>query len=447
MRTKQFHAMYVLGCFEDRITFYTQQVRALILIKSLWQEQRINEQTRIAVVGAGAGGVTAAMAAAKKGCSVTLYERKDHILPLQSTANHRHLHPHIYDWPAAGSLNTDANLPILNWQADSAETVIKKLAEEITEFQAEQKAQGLAPMQIATEHTVNGFSHHGSQIRLGFAGKPRTKSFDLVILAPGFGLEPTHPTDKLSLADNIDIQLDHYWKPDGLDSVSDKPRTILIAGTGDGGLIDLARSTIYSQPKGLIQNGFNHGQMIEQMTQYDTLTELAHLFQETDKAVRNRPWVENCSPDSDLYNEYADVFDQFPRKQALLDWITAFQRQDTVVWLNYRDIGLFNLRSSLLNRTLAFLLSEAGLFHSLWGDITAFRKSNHQYQITLGHGGHWEDVLFDEVILRIGPKTDFFEAQFKQLTEDVKQFRTYARAFPRPELNNETRRFFEDDGI
>jgi hypothetical protein len=91
----------VLGCFEQRVTLYSQQVRALNLIYALLEERVVPPEGCIAVIGAGAAGMTAAAAAAFKGCRVVLLEQQSDLLSLQSGNMTRWLHPHIYDWPSA----------------------------------------------------------------------------------------------------------------------------------------------------------------------------------------------------------------------------------------------------------------------------------------------------------------------------------------------------------
>ena len=58
---------YVLGCFDTRITFYAQQVRALELAYALQHEHLIPAGARIAVIGRGAAGITFAAALALQG--------------------------------------------------------------------------------------------------------------------------------------------------------------------------------------------------------------------------------------------------------------------------------------------------------------------------------------------------------------------------------------------
>src|SRR4051812_48144348 len=69
------NGVYLLGCLERRVTLFSQQMRALNLIYSLFEEERVGTGDRVAVVGGGAAGLTAAVAAALCGCHVTLLEK------------------------------------------------------------------------------------------------------------------------------------------------------------------------------------------------------------------------------------------------------------------------------------------------------------------------------------------------------------------------------------
>src|SRR5689334_6768797 len=72
--------LYVIGCFERRITLYSQQVRALNLIWALADQGKLKNGTSVLVIGAGAAGLTAAAGAAKLGAKVKVLERTPQIL-------------------------------------------------------------------------------------------------------------------------------------------------------------------------------------------------------------------------------------------------------------------------------------------------------------------------------------------------------------------------------
>jgi NADPH-dependent 2,4-dienoyl-CoA reductase/sulfur reductase-like enzyme len=93
--------VFVLGVNERRVTLYSQQCRALNLIWLLHETGVLKSSSpgRVAVVGAGAGGLTAAAGAACKGHEVFLLNKSLDAMPQQRFARHRWLHPRIFDWP------------------------------------------------------------------------------------------------------------------------------------------------------------------------------------------------------------------------------------------------------------------------------------------------------------------------------------------------------------
>src|SRR5262245_37796967 len=107
--------VYSLGCMERRVTIYAQQVRSLNLAWALKAAGTGTDKMRAVVVGAGAAGLTAALALNRVGARVTILERNEVILPRFRANTQRHLHPHAYDWPRPGSTEPIAQLPLMNW--------------------------------------------------------------------------------------------------------------------------------------------------------------------------------------------------------------------------------------------------------------------------------------------------------------------------------------------
>src|SRR5712692_2890798 len=77
MAVPEWSGIYVLGCFARYVTVYSQQVRALNLVYGLYKTDKLNGSSRIVVIGGGAAGLTAAVAAARLGATVTLLEKLD----------------------------------------------------------------------------------------------------------------------------------------------------------------------------------------------------------------------------------------------------------------------------------------------------------------------------------------------------------------------------------
>lgn len=117
--------LFVLGSFAQRVTIYSQQVRAINLIDALAGLGHLGPSSSVAVVGAGFAGLTAAAALASIGLRPTLFERETVPMHRQLNCGSRYIHPHLYDWPFRSIDETDAGLPLLDWKAGNARAVAK----------------------------------------------------------------------------------------------------------------------------------------------------------------------------------------------------------------------------------------------------------------------------------------------------------------------------------
>ena len=119
---------YALGCFGTQVTFYRQQCRSLNLIWALFDTGRLSQGDRVAIVGGGLGGMTAAAAASSKKCKVTLFEKSGQLMGLQRDNRTRYIHPGLNDWPLVSLNDTIAtDLPFLNWYASDTATVFREV--------------------------------------------------------------------------------------------------------------------------------------------------------------------------------------------------------------------------------------------------------------------------------------------------------------------------------
>ena len=129
-RTKADDGLHVLGCSDRPSTLFMQQCRAINLAWALREKGQLKPGSRIAVIGGGVGGLTAAAACRLLDCQVTVLERLDGPLALQRGNHTRFLHPRIYDWPEPGSTAGETDLPVLNWSAglagDVADTILRQ---------------------------------------------------------------------------------------------------------------------------------------------------------------------------------------------------------------------------------------------------------------------------------------------------------------------------------
>jgi len=318
----QWPRLYVLGCFARYVTIYAQQVRALNLIHCMALSGVLSGRTRLALVGGGIAGVTAAAAAIRMGISgVAIFEQDEDILALQQTSEQRYVHPHIYDWPLAGGVDDrEAGLPILTWQAGRAADVRNRIKGGWDQIV---KDAGLSWQAIRRGKAT--------QIEQDQAGLlVNREAFDAVILAVGFGHDAVLGTDT-----------DGYWTDSRINSreVNSEEGDWLVSGTGDGALTDLMRLCI---------RGFRHEQVLGAID--DDVR--VRVGEELLGAERNGLGADDLER---IYLKAAGQVGEYLDNKELL-------KQRTIpgtVWLNAKRKDIFSPRASVLNRLItAYLLSR-----------------------------------------------------------------------------------------
>lgn len=396
MHPKDWHGLYVVGSFDKRITFYSQQARALTLVRALFEDRDLRKGERVAVIGGGAAGITAAMACASKGCETHLYERRDSVLYVQKESQHRYLHPHIYDWPQVGSTESDAQLPLLNWSAGYAHEIAANLRSNVEKFVA--ASDGL--LSVHTNSKITKCEKTGetqSRIRIvGNEGSNEGKineGFHVAIIANGYGPDDKRPSTP------------SYWSPDEITASHDKEkRHILISGSGDGGLVDLARASL---------DGFRHDAILNELA---GLEELGHEMERIDDIARRARRHNGSVPN--LRKDY----DQLEIPQDIIDKIKSQRRTDNEVTFNFRDPSIYSLDCALINRLLAVLLLKAEVVKQKHAEIkedSIKQLDGGRYRVTFN--GADDTGEFDLVILRHGPKRDYFEKRWPDIAPDCKE--------------------------
>jgi len=379
--------IFLIGLLDRGVTIFNQQVRALNLIWALDYAKRLDSASAIAVVGGGIAGLTAAMALRKifsltadsSQRTVTLFEQRSVLCPLQRGCATRWVHPHIYDWPEEGSTNPSAGLPIMNWRAGRASDVATTI---VTEWESE-------PTQNVEQwRNLRYLKVHHNRREVEWVGEKYVHSatpqirgekrqFDIIILAIGFGGERESPKHGVA----------SYWRNDpyAQPDLSGRQQRYLVSGTGDGGLVDLLRLRI---------TDFREDRIGPQ---------LAPEGSEPYKAIQEL----RATCYKDPSTQGADLFDQarqLGRKLLLIDGINRRLRADTVATLQIhkgnRVSDAFRGKSSFVNRFLVSLLFEAGGFSPGFGDLELVRTDG-----------------FDEVIVRHGTDN---EAHVKSVfSEDI----------------------------
>ncbi|MFN3791469.1 FAD-dependent oxidoreductase [Massilia sp.] len=399
MEPAEFRGVYLLGSFDHRITFYTQQVRALNLVRALFEKGKLCSGQSVCVVGAGAAGVMTAVAAARAGCRVTLFDDREAILSLQAPAQHRFLHPHIYDWPAAGSDRIDAGLPVLNWQAANANAVVDSLR---TEFERYRAMFG-DRLRFVPKTNIQEIRPETKGTRLRVLGNDAdiNECFDGVFLALGFGLERS----AFAAAGTHS-----YWTGDSLNgpfALGTRQR-ILVSGSGDGGLVDVARAAMRSHVNG---SYFVHHEAVAFLTTDESFCKLAEQMSQVDDEARKAE-VTGVEPEP-LYQSYKAL--EVP--DTLLAKIRQLARTDTEVTFNFTDHNIFSLNSALLNRLLVFLLLRAQIVERKHGKITNVHISPHNpaRKVVEFRNRPENNLEYDMVVLRHGPPRDFVAQRFAEL--------------------------------
>ncbi|MGK7883112.1 MAG: NAD(P)-binding protein [Crocosphaera sp.] len=331
--------LYALGMSEQRVTLYSQQVRALNLIYCLDQDNKLKKGNKIAVIGGGLSGITAAAAAAVLGINVDLFEQRTSLCHLQNSCKTRWVDPYIYDWPEPGSDNPYAGLPLLTWRSGIAASVIDKICEQFlkdfVKFDYKKTRNitlylGASAKLIEIENELEVFwdnaiapLDHNTRHRPDSRGG--NKKYDAIILATGFGIEK-----------NVENGLTmSYWRNDTINQpepgvTSEKPTTFLISGTGDGGLIDLLRVRLHN---------FNQSSIIDELIMSDDIDNswVINLLESRNiLEVKSREFDEFQQEYKDFYNEdISDELDKEKYKELIQNIAHLYREIKSEGLLNY----------------------------------------------------------------------------------------------------------------
>lgn len=401
--------LFVIGSFDRRITFYSQQVRALSLIHALKELGYLHANPRIAVVGGGAAGVTAAAAAALvTGSQVVLFESADALLPLQSTTDRRRLDPHIYDWPAPDTSDPIANLPILDWESGTCRAVRDDVLlgfEDIVVRLAPRLERRLRRQVTALTRTVDGYQLDITDLNAPppLLGAELREQFHLVLLAVGFGIEPGEPVPA--------IQTASYWTDAGVPvaefAARPTPR-FFVSGAGDGGLIDFVAAGA---------RDFDHAGMIRLISEYPGIPALKSTLAAIDARARAEDAKGTrfdfmAAYDAELLRPLTDI--------GLVAAVAQQLRPGVQLTFQTQHAELFDVSTATLNRLAAYLTIKACAddgqrsFRHLDCGVVARIDAPDPAPVV---APYWldcagETVAADAVIVRRGPQRDVVRAPF-----------------------------------
>jgi len=237
--------IYFIGPFGSRVSFESQQKRALYIVGSLLGLGHIKPLHKVAVVGAGLAGLMATLALSARGQHVELFEASEGPLTLQAGAFHRFIHPSVNFWPIHDAVRT-TRLPFLDWYSADGRAVIETLTRQwvgpddghVRGFDSEEVKPLVSYLNLPPHygHRMKLERFEAGKVVMSALERTGEFEFDVVLLAMGFGVEETF--------DDPDQKA--YWNHDFLEQRARNPgQHIIVSGTGDGGLIDCLR-LVYS---------------------------------------------------------------------------------------------------------------------------------------------------------------------------------------------------------
>ena len=311
-------ALYILGSLEPvRITLLAQQTRALNLVYALACEGYLKAGTRIAVLGAGPAGLTAAQAAAHLGAEVQVFEQAAQpfsiFCPNGTGNNRRYVHPNLESWPEEGWSEPDAKLPFLNWSAGTPAEVIASYIKGLTKTSigaAKERLKIFCSVQARIHPNAGrNWRSDGLNWRVEFRAKdwewnqwnkqdPRPPvggrwDAEILLLAIGFGEDGVNTTSS-------DESLP-YWSSDAklwarIEKVR-HPKAVLVSGGGDGALIDAVNAALHAK-----DNPFPHRQLLERLRGLILTPSLRRGLIAIEQAIRKKRWSNEL-----LWREYQEL--------------------------------------------------------------------------------------------------------------------------------------------
>ena len=382
--------VYVLGSFAQRVTLYSQQVRALNLVAALVKENVIHKGgPEVVVVGGGAAGLTAAAGALTQGARVTLLDELYGPMESQRNNRQRWIHPHIYDWPAPGSKDEEADLPVLGWSAGYAEQVANQIERQwdhlCLRFSKTIKVKmGVQGVKITRSGKRTSIKWKWKETDGKW--KSETLKSAIIILAVGFGLEPKTQYQ------------DSYWTEDDIDGGfrrSARKKKWLVSGFGDGALTDLMRLCI---------THFRHGNIVDVFRTESGIVEVEEQLKRLSPSLNESPAL------------LTEMFRNL-RLESLVEGLKDMKREGVEVFLVGLDPFLYGPKASVLNRLIVRVLEQMGAFELLEGPTKKIIDlgKGHLVKVGKSQAGKREWEYFDRIIRRHGPKPHALKASFPSI--------------------------------
>jgi hypothetical protein len=355
------------------------------MLRGRWAAERaldagiLGEGKELAVIGAGVGGVTAAMVAVNAGVKTTLFDKDSDPFARHKKCR-RWVDPTQYDWPLdhfnAGSipwtprqslppvtivLSSTPPMPLRWPRATRALALVGDWISQFNSFTLTPNALKYFTWNHDCEVTNIGPHATGTMAEVtwhpvGLHGSSFTDPFGLVISAMGFGEECNYleyPKGTISPVRGYSFWDSDPFENPGLDwhGTLRRPR-VLISGGGDGALQDFIRiATKFKSALDL----WNH----LSLSTSDSAAIRKAVQDIEDQAARSLPWSANSKHDHAVLDRVRAGLDALATQVRLLPTIsaalsTAVRREYSKLWLVH-SCNHFNPSYSL-NRFLSLLL-------------------------------------------------------------------------------------------
>jgi hypothetical protein len=422
--------IYFVGPYTPRITFYSQQVRALRLARALHERGDLKDNEEIAVVGAGAAGATISIALALLGHRVVLYDRSQEILQLQSGST-RLLHPHIYEWPQLGSLDNNAGLPIMDWLADRGSNVVLDLRKHFNALQAAVAGRLRLDLGFALKRIEK--SGRDWTLCLEKGSEKKDRSFSQVFLTMGFGDERACGS----------VKPEDYWKPGAVGTSTTEVHSgtpYVVSGNGDGALTVLL---------GLMVMDFDHTEFTREFLNFSH----ASALREAAGAVFVGTAL-GADVESSLRERVLPVLEKY----GVIERLQQKLRKDRRVTVNSNGPLFSAGRASQLNQCMVIALLEAAKgisvdIHRSQGFVATCEQVESGVRLTgTVLNGAADCNIYMHAILRHGPDV---KDRYEPVGELIGEYQSHveslmasdSRYATPPSLDNDTFNLFEAERI
>lgn len=240
-----FPPMFNLSGKLSPVSIRDQMVRGQLLAERAYEEEIINSDYPLLIIGAGAAGITTAMTSyLRRYCVPTVVESEADPFSLQARCTSRWISPTQYDWPVehwnGAAYPVSTGWRPLPWNGDRSHSIAAFWKASLTASRMHvdyssrvrnawpiPRALGKHPMAWAAEYWCGGAW--------------RTRQFGAIVVAIGFGEERYKFTASHG---GVNYTSRPFWSDDMLENSSyglfNEP-SILISGSGDGGLQDFLR--------------------------------------------------------------------------------------------------------------------------------------------------------------------------------------------------------------